>query len=548
MPKYETIEMQIERRTYIKGKFKGKFIGYFDPRKSDGQHENFYDLEVISGEIKTTKDKDHIRHWETGEPEEFQPIEKFLTNLPENLPIEVRDENGSVKTYTVNLNEKKLSNFKLSNQIYENKKVFGDIFGDISGYIKHYNVEYIQVEIPEEVTKVPIPTPVSTKVKTYKQTGNTETSGNYKRWEYYFSDGSTYWGPWEKQSSYDSGYSLWEILGILIQILLVAAIVIPLLIYGWQIILPIAIVIGLVYLLSTFGNIIFNLFKWLFRLAGIAFFLFLILGIISLFTTTIKSPVVKRDVVTDTEKEVREIKPDPITGDSIISHHRIWQGYSNQEYAANIEVRVTDYRNATQLRNNLPIPLQSTSQYNRIVSTIYDYDRNKLDLMYSMLDSLQVENNLTQIEFAEVIVTLIQDIPYSLILPDACDARIYNDDFIREYLSTGGNCEGHIKYGLLSPIEFMASLAGDCDTRTLLLFTVLNHYGYEVAMLSSELYKHSIIGINLPYNGLSKTINGKRYVVWETTSQGIPPGIIPREISDMRFWNVSLISNKNLSL
>jgi hypothetical protein len=165
-----------------------------------------------------------------------------------------------------------------------------------------------------------------------------------------------------------------------------------------------------------------------------------------------------------------------------------------------------------------------------------------------MLDSLQTENNLTQIEFAEVIVTLIQDIPYSLILPDACDFRIYNDDFIREYLSTGGKCEGYVKYGLLSPVEFMASLAGDCDTRTLLLFTVLNHYGYDVAMLSSELYKHSIIGINLPYNGLSKTINGKRYVVWETTAQGIPPGIIPREISDMRFWNVSLISNKNLSL
>jgi len=546
MPKYETIEKRVERRTYIKGKFNGKFIGYFDPRKSDVKHENFYDLEVISGEITTTRDNDHIRHWETGEPEEFQPIEKFLTNLPENLPIEVWDENGNVKTYNINLNDKKLSNYSLSNQIYEDNKVFGDITGDISGYLKHYDVEYIQIEIAENIPKAAIPIPA--KVKTYKQTGNTETKGNYKRWEYYYSDGSTYWGAWEKQSSYDSGYSLWETLGLLIQILLAVVFIIPLLIYGWQIILPIIILIGFVYLLSMFGDVIVNLFNWLFRLAGIAFLLFLVFGIISLFTNTIKSPVVKRDVVTDKEKEVKETRPDPITGDSIISHHRIWQDYSNQEYAADIEVRVSDYRNAVRLRNDLPIPLQSTSQYNRIVSTIYDYDKNKLDLVYIMLDSLQAENILTQVEFAEVIVTLIQDIPYTLILNDACDASMYNDDFIREYLRTGDKCEGYIKYGLLSPVEFMASLAGDCDTRTLLLFTILNHYGYDVAMLSSELYKHSIIGINLPYDGLSKTVNGKQYVVWETTAQGIPPGVIPREISDMRFWNVSLISDKNLSL
>ena len=89
----------------------------------------------------------------------------------------------------------------------------------------------------------------------------------------------------------------------------------------------------------------------------------------------------------------------------------------------------------------------------------------------------------------------------------------------------------------------MATLAGDCDTRTLLLFTILYHYDYDVAMLTSELYKHSIIGIHLPINGISKKLNGKRYVVWETTNKGIPPGIIPREIADMRFWNVSLMSN-----
>lgn len=544
MPNYETIEVQVERRTYINGKFVGKFIGYLDPKKSDVLHENFYDLEVLNGVISTTNDQDHIRHWEAGEPEEFQPLEKFLTNLPENLLIEIKDQNGCLKIYRVNLNEKKLSNFDLTNQIYENDKVFGDICGDISGYIKHFETDYIQLEIAENFPKTPILPP--SKIKTFKQSGKSEILGNYKRWEYFFSDGSTYWGVWEKQSSHNSGLSLWDILGLLFQILIIGLFIIPLLVYGWQIILPIAIIIGLVHLLSLFGEVIVSLFKWLFRLSGIAFLFFLIFGVISLFGRSNKTPIVQRDVVEDTEEEIKATKTDQFSGDSIISHHRIWQDYSNQQFAGDIEVRVSDYRQAEQFRNTLPIPLESTSQYNRIVSSIYTYDKSKLDLMYSMLNSIKLEKNLNQVQFAEVIVSLIQDIPYSLILPDACDAEIFNDDFISEYLNTGGTCVGHIKYGLLSPVEFMGSLAGDCDTRTLLLFTILNHYSYDVVMLSSELYKHSIIGINLPYTGFSKTINGKKYVVWETTAQGMQPGVISREISDMRFWNASLISNQNL--
>ena len=160
-----------------------------------------------------------------------------------------------------------------------------------------------------------------------------------------------------------------------------------------------------------------------------------------------------------------------------------------------------------------------------------------------MFDSLKTKNSLNEVQFAQVITSCIQDIPYTLILDNACEARQYNDDFIRDYLGKGGKCEGYIKFGLLSPVEFMGSLEGDCDTRTLLLFTILNHYNYDVAMLGSELYKHSVIGINLPFNGVAKTINGKRYVIWETTEQGIAAGLFPRELSDMRFWNVNLISN-----
>ena len=326
MPKYETIENHVERRTYIQGKFRGKFIGYFDPRKSDIKHENFYDLEVISGEITTTKNENNIRHWETGEPEEFQKVDNFLTKLPDNLPLEITDEKGVTKTYNVNLNDKKLSDYTLSNQVYEGNKIFGDITGDISGYLKHYDTEYIKVEIEEETPKKLSLT--SDKIKTKKQTGNSEVDGDYKRWEYYYSDKSTYWGSWIKQSdTKNSSFSFWEILGLLLQIIIGAIFIIPLLIFGWKVILPIAIILGAIYLFSLLSNVIISISKWIFRFAGIALILLVVFGIVSSITSTLKYPNIKRTNVVDDADEVTEIEDNPILGDSIISHHRIWEDY-----------------------------------------------------------------------------------------------------------------------------------------------------------------------------------------------------------------------------
>lgn len=545
MSEFVTIQEQIERRTYIKGKFTGKFIGYLDYNKSDLLHENFYDLEVLSGEIKTTKDDAHIRHWETGEPEEFQPVDKFLTKLPEIIKLEIQYNNGSIKCYQINLNEPKLSNYTLSKQVYENDKVYGDITGDISGYLKHYEIQDREVEvIPEEdgTTVLPQTTGV---IKTSKQTGRSEVNENYKRWEYYYSDGSTYWGVWIKQNN-SSAFSLFKILFSLLQIILFVAIIIPLFSIGWYLI-PSVIIAVVFYFVSLLQPVIIKFWNWFIRILGLAFMILFVFGIISFFSNLSRTSEEKK-YVTNSEEAGQKTTLDPITGDSIISHYRIWQDYNSQEYSGNIKVRVSDFKSVNNYRNNISVYPQNQNQYNYIVSKIYDFDKNKLSLLYSMFDSLKSEYNLSETKFAEVITSCIQDIPYTLVLDNDCNANKYDDKFISEYLGNGGKCEGYIKFGLLAPTEFMGSLIGDCDTRTLLLFTILNHYNYDVAMLGSELYRHSVIGINLPYSGISKTINGKRYVIWETTEQGIPPGVIPREVSDMRFWSVNLISNNNPSI
>jgi len=308
------------------------------------------------------------------------------------------------------------------------------------------------------------------------------------------------------------------------------------------------IIIGfLFYFLSAFQQVILRIWSWLIKFIGFAFLFFFAFGILSLFNSKVKT-VSKKKYSSNSSEEIQHTKIDPLSGDSIISHFRIWHDYNEKEYSGNIEVKVSDLRNVTNFRNSITVMAQNPNQYNYIVSRIYDFDRNKLGLLYLMFDSLKEKHNLNETQFAEVITSCIQDIPYTLVLDDECNVRRYNDKFISDYLRKGGKCEGYIKFGLLSPTEFMGSLIGDCDTRTLLLFSVLNHYNYDVAMLGSELYRHSVIAINLPYYGISKTINGKKYVIWETTEKGIPPGLFPRELSDMRFWNVTLISNNNQSI
>jgi hypothetical protein len=181
--------------------------------------------------------------------------------------------------------------------------------------------------------------------------------------------------------------------------------------------------------------------------------------------------------------------------------------------------------------------------YDRIIYTLKEHDKYDLNYLYQLFDSLQNTHQLSKKLFAEMIVSFVQTIPYTLILPKSCDANLYDDRFTVQYLqSKNAQCQGNERFGINTPVEFLGNLDGDCDTRALLLYTVLAHYGYDVVVLSSEHYGHSIIGINLPYNGASYPFNNQKYVFWETTAPNIRPGYLPSEISNTNYWRISLKS------
>jgi len=93
-----------------------------------------------------------------------------------------------------------------------------------------------------------------------------------------------------------------------------------------------------------------------------------------------------------------------------------------------------------------------------------------------VFDSIINVKHPNQIELADIIVSSIQEIPYVLVHDLSCVDAVNNSNsaFLTEYHRSGKECLPNIKYGVQSGYEFMHNLKGDCDTRSLLCFELLD--------------------------------------------------------------------------
>jgi hypothetical protein len=227
--------------------------------------------------------------------------------------------------------------------------------------------------------------------------------------------------------------------------------------------------------------------------------------------------------------------------DPIISHYRVWNDYSGNQYRGELQIFLSDYQSAKNDHIAMEMQIQSESDWSNVYNKMLHNDRDRIKLVYSLFDSIQNVKKLNRSQFAEMIVSCIQDIPYYIVLPFDCGIQGQEDPFVRNFLNENpGSCLGNVSYGVQSPGEFLGNLKGDCDTRVAMLFGIFNHYNYKVAILGSNQFRHSILGIELPGEGLSKTHNGIRYKMWETTSEGFRPGILAPEVSNLNYWNFYL--------
>lgn len=294
-------------------------------------------------------------------------------------------------------------------------------------------------------------------------------------------------------------------------------------------------------MLIHFCRPILKYFIWI---VGILFLINFISGLFSSFNTsrsTVKIPEMKDEPAETRTIQNVDNEENPQIKDSVVTHFRKWKDYSQNNYQGSYSIKACDIRKAHNFKNQLP----EQSDYNYFVHELKENDKNTLSGVYYLFDHIKNEKKLNPVKFSEMIVSFAQDIPYSIVLDKSCNPDLYQENYIKDYFKTkNASCDPYQRYGINSPVEFLGNLKGDCDTRTLLLYTILDHYGYDVLLLTSQFYSHSILAVNLPVNGQKFNFFGVNYTVWETTSF-LPPGIIPVEISDQNKWKITLKSNNN---
>lgn len=471
----------------------------------------------------------------------------FISSFPTPLKTFIHSDNGT-DLFELNFESAKLYNFKLSKVQDEGKESFGTIKGAFIGYVIQEIPQEIAVEITPEPTGGsvgPEPEPGVRKYPYYTGRKETKTVGReiFQRFEICEAPGEFSWTEWTKVGIVEEPqriYTFWEAVFWLIVFIIFLA----LLIKAPYLLLGIAIVGGLLWLLSLniFGKVFGFIGKLLGGILTTLSVIFLVGGLIAFLANADlfgrnHAPVVDAPKEGDSQQQI-------VDNDTIIAQYREWTDYHGNKYSGYLKIRANDYKNSKSFRSNYHAVI-GVSDYSRMCTSLYVTDSSRMKFVYEFFDSLQIARKLTRDQFAEAVVTCVQDIPYYLITPGPCDYSAYPaNDFAHNYLLGGGLCEGYETNGILSPAEFTATLKGDCDTRTVFTYTILKHFGYQVSVYGSEYYSHSILGIALEdrpmYNVTSKTEGGVTYAMCELTTYGPKLGQLPEEVSDMSKWYLEL--------
>ena len=154
MSERKYITEHLNKKTYLKGRFVGKFAGQLDKEKSDEAHERFFNLQIVEGHIYTTQND--IKKWPEEEFPEFKKISTFPTKPPGEIKVTLGYLDHSEKHFTIKVQEFKLVNCLLTKQVYEGKEVFGTLEGDVSGYMLHRDTILHEI-IEQDSTPTPGP-------------------------------------------------------------------------------------------------------------------------------------------------------------------------------------------------------------------------------------------------------------------------------------------------------------------------------------------------------------------------------------------------------
>lgn len=223
--------------------------------------------------------------------------------------------------------------------------------------------------------------------------------------------------------------------------------------------------------------------------------------------------------------------------DRVVSNDTIirtleWQGPNKERYKIQYPIIKNEVQASGQQRQSINKVITEDQDFNEVFSSALYQEAQKAQPFLTALDSVRATNDMNRRYFRQVLINLVQQIEYYPISTGPCQNA-------RE------NCIPNIKYGFYTPVEFLYHLQGDCDTKALFLYFILEEFNFNVAVMGSLFYQHAIIALPSTENDEAYhfMISGEKFYPVEVTMPGWEIGEMPPLTRDKNFWTPILISD-----
>jgi hypothetical protein len=137
-------------------------------------------------------------------------------------------------------------------------------------------------------------------------------------------------------------------------------------------------------------------------------------------------------------------------------------------------------------------------------------DRASVRPLAQRFREFAAENRLDSLELVRLVVTFVQHIPYTQ--------------------------DMGWTFGIAPPADVAYHRRGDCDSKALLAALVLQELGVGAVMLSSDVHRHAMLGIDVPTGESRTVLGGRSYAMTEVTHPGWPIGRVPPEVRVPNDW------------
>jgi len=240
----------------------------------------------------------------------------------------------------------------------------------------------------------------------------------------------------------------------------------------------------------------------------------------------------------DDEKGEYTIELDTLTNEKVVKSTFSWQLVDNRlkkrEFQITFKLLDKEIREAMEyidkianmsynelgLDNNFSDPItESRIVWAKVYWLVYNHSLPQMNPIIDGFNKIFLEEKFDTRDKIYFVITFVQNIKYD---------------------RPGGLLD------LFPPPATIAYRFGDCDSKAMLLYVLLEKMGVDCAMLWSYNYKHAMLGIKVNGRGNSLIANGKKYFFLETTYPNWEVGEIPPEFNNVKFWYISEIdSDKN---